>query len=294
LIIFKFIYTYDFNSATCINPQIQQSPINILSTNSVYYDEKYFRLLTNNYNYLTVNNSWSYLPEERAVGVVPTVDQGDFGSFIFVKDWAMNSFRLTKILFRLGSEHSIDGEYFSVEMQLIHTIDTNYYPPGRRLDLGVNYVVISLFFNVTADDNPGISKLFYFMNLEGFYNNTNSFMSRKIKFNTIIQHQPSYLYEGTLTYPDCQPALWLIMTQYHWISQSDYNQLSAVIKSKTNILDTILQQNIRSQFAVKTTIYRNWNDVYDLSPRVTLMNYIAAHNIKVSLLFLFLILSLLI
>jgi hypothetical protein len=70
-------------------------------------------------------------------------------------------------------------------------------------------LVISLFFKQTEDDNPGASRLFEFMNLEGFYNGTDSNMIKNIKLHHIIQHQPALLYQGTVTYPECLPALWM-------------------------------------------------------------------------------------
>jgi carbonic anhydrase len=274
---------YDFSNPSCLNTAYQQSPINIILDSTYYYDEKYFRFLTNNYNFLTTNNKWTYFQDEKAVGIAPTGgNQTDFGSFIFVKDWAMYSYKLQKILFRTPSEHNLDGQSFDVEMQLIHTNDANYYSPGRRIDLqGVDYLVISIFFKVTDDNNPAKSQLFQFMNLE---KGLNARMLRPIKLHHIIQHQPSYLYTGSLTYPVCQKAQWLVFSQYHSIGQTDFNNLQSLITSATGLFS-----NTRNIFPYTSSqeIYRNWNDMANLLPNPTLMVYNSSCILNISYTLLF-------
>ena len=271
------VKSYDFTTKSCSAASGQQSPINIDPAQSLYFDEKYFRFLSNSYTPLTTENQWKYLEEEKAIGITPTAAQKTFGSFILVKDWSMYNFNLDKILFRVGSEHKINGQTFDAEMQLVHSIDTNYYAPGRRVNLGVSYLVISIFFQKTEDTNPARSKLFDFMNLSGFAsaNATDVFMHRSIKLHHIVQHQPSYLYKGSLTFPECEPALWLLFSQYHLISASDLTKLTTAIQAKTSITDSVTRKNTRDAFPVASTtpIYRNWNELDKLTARPTLMSY---------------------
>jgi carbonic anhydrase len=269
---------YVLNNPSCLINSGQQSPININLENTIYFDEKYFRFLTNNYDMLTEENKWTYFENEKAVGIAPLGgNQTDFGSFIFVRDWAMYSYKLQKILFRTPSEHTIDNERFDIEMQLIHTIDGNYYPPGRRIDLqGVDHLVISLLFKVTSDDNPAKSLLFKFMNLESGINGK---ISRPIKLHHIIQHQPSYLYSGTLTYPECQKSLWLVFSQYHFIGQTDFNNLKNMITIATGTAE-----NRRDMFSntYDVEIFRNWNDKTNLIAKPTLMVYNSSSMMNLS------------
>ncbi len=275
-------HSYDFSFSSCQDTTHQQSPINLVSSQSLYYDEKYFRFLTNNYNKLPTGLSWSVFPEERAVGFKPA-DQTNFGSFLLVKDWGMYNFFLQKVLFRLGSEHQIDGKSFDVEMQLVHVLDPNYYPPGKRISLNQNYLTISVFFNRTYDINPARSRLFEFSNLQGFSNGTNAAIPRDIKLHYMIQHQPSYLYEGTLTYPECQGSLWMIFSQFHYISQTDYANLASVIRKNQNLIDTTSLQNTRNiKKNVNTPVYRNWNDFDRMTPKPTLLAYNSATRINLS------------
>jgi carbonic anhydrase len=273
---------YDIPDVTsCSIDTKQQSPINIEKDKTFYFDEKYFRFLTNNYDLLTENNTWTYFKEEMAVGIAPSGNQIDFGSFIFVRDWAMYSYRLKKILFRTPSEHTLEGEKFDAEMQLIHTVDGNYYPPGRRIDLqGVDYLVISVLFKVTDDNNPAKSLLFHFMNLE---KGIDANMIKPIKLFHIIQHQPSYLYTGSLTYPECQKSLWLVFSQFHLIGQTDFNNLKNLIQKATG-----LENNARDIFSnnFDEEVFRNWNDKVNLIPKQTLMVYSSSSMLNMSYTFL--------
>lgn len=283
----NYVRAYDFTNAQCRQTTKQQSPIDIITDDTFYYEEKYFRFLTNQYKQLTENNTWTVLNEERAVGFVPTTEQVDFGSFILVKDWAMHNFLLNKILFRVKSEHTINGETFDVEMQLVHSLDHNYIPPGRSIALDANYLVISVFFKVTPDSNPARSELFQFMNLEGFASGTSANIAKSIKLHHIIQHQPSYLYQGTLTYPGCEDALWLIFSNFHLITQTDYNNLVKVINSQAgnnSLVDSVNGFNARDvHINIDAPVYRNWKDPSAMRSRVTLMTYNSSSTAQVSL-----------
>jgi carbonic anhydrase len=220
---------------------------------------------------------WQIFPDERAIGIGPKSGNDNMGSFVFVKDWAMYNFDLKKILFRANSEHTLNGNHFDVEMQLVHSIDTNYYPPGKRVNLGVDFLVISIFFQITDNNNPARTKLFDFSNLKDFSN-----MSRKIKLWQIIQHQPSYLYQGSLTYPECEPALWMIFSQFHLISQSDFNLLLNKIQ-QNNLADQTTKNNVRNIFNNDfSTVYRNWNELTKMSANPTLLTYNASSYINFS------------
>lgn len=267
--------SYNFNQQTCQASYTPQSPININSLQTFYLQEKMFRILNNEYD-VNINSTWTTFTNEKAIGIKSNKD--NLGSIILVKDWGMYKFVLNKILFRAGVEHSIDGVKYDAEMQLIHTYDSNYYSPGKRIDLGINYFVVSLFFKKTEDANPLASELFHYMNLKSFANSTNTTMLKDIKLNEIIQHQPAYMYEGSLTYPDCQKALWYVNTQYHLIKQSDYDALVSATKMLTGYDAT--NQNVRDQFTGDYKVYRNYNDITKFVPRVTMMNYSGAEMIS--------------
>ena len=123
--------------------------------NSSYYEEKYFRILSNNYETIDPGNMWR--DDEDGYGFIA---KKDFGSLIFLKDWSMYNFKLTKILFKNKCSLGFEKKKCDSEMWLIHTKDNGYYPPGRRIFIKQNYFVIVVPFVKTSDSNPAIDSIF--------------------------------------------------------------------------------------------------------------------------------------
>jgi carbonic anhydrase len=109
-------------------------------------------------------------------------------------------------------------------------------------------------------------------------------MSKNIKLHYIIQHQPSFLYSGSLTYPECQDAIWLLFSQYHLISETDYTRLVSVIQRRTSIIDATTRHNNRNLFATlpETEVYRNWNELSMLTPKPNLLAYNSASYVHIN------------
>jgi hypothetical protein len=108
------------------------------SSESYYYDEKYFRILTNNYDPINPGNGWNNRSSD-GIGFKPN---NNFGSIILLKDWSMYNFKLTQVLFRKECSFNYEDFDCSAEMWLYHTKDNQYYPPGRRIYLKQNFFVI--------------------------------------------------------------------------------------------------------------------------------------------------------
>lgn len=274
---------------------ISCAKMDIKADQTVYYQEKYFRFLANNYDEIQQGDFWTSFPEEKGIGF-KAVD--DFGSFVLVKDWSMYSFKLTKIVFRPYCPYTLDDKTFDAEMLLIHTIDNGYYPPGRRLYLGINYLVISVPFKKSSDLNPANDKLFHFMSLETFRNavlagsNLKISPFKSIKLHQIIQHQPSYLLEKTLNY-NGNKALYMIFSQYHYISEKDYQFLQETCEQ---IFGSNYDwgKNVDFDDATKLPTYRNWDNPKELKPKATLMAYNSHWYLKLSELLLFVAVAVLI
>lgn len=265
---------------------------NLDSKKSFYYQEKYFRFLANNYEEIERGDFWTYFPEEKGIGF-KAVD--DFGSFILVKDWSMYSFKLTKILFRPYCSYKLDNNEYQAEMLLIHTIDNGYYPPGRRIYLGINYLVISIPFKVSSDLNPANDKLFHFMSLELYknsvVNNTRLNISpfKSIKLHQIIQHQPSYLFNTTLSWNQNE-AIYMVFSKFHYISEKDFHNLKLTYETLVGKIDGHKEElNLKEP----PVYYRNWDNPDELVPQATLMAYNSEYFHKIFSVFAFLSFALL-
>ena len=232
--------------------------------NSYYYEEKYFRILSNNYDTIDPGNAWSEEPDGFGFKA-----RRDFGSLILLKDWSMYNFKLTQVLFR--NKKSFDyGKKCDAEMWLIHTKDNGYYPPGRRIFIKQNYFIIVVPFVQTEDSNPATDSIFKVLNLEEYAKDTNKrvFPSRPVKLYTIIQNQPSLLFEGDYKKTN---TLFLVFTQYHFIGETDLNNLNSIYNNgtKTNLTDVTF--DIETEYVNK--IFRNVRNIDEVKPKVTLMSY---------------------
>ena len=203
----------------------------------------------------------------------------------------MYSFKLRKIVFRpycsylLNSKDSIN--FCDAEMLLYHSIDNNYYPPGRRVDLGINYLVISVPFKISTLMNPANDKLFSFLQLDMFKDaiqNIGNIQStfprispfKPVKLYQIIQHQPSYLFENELIPGSNIKSLYLVFAKFHYISQLDYDNLNNVYNSLfANSTQKLYLSTINNlgTFISDKNIYRNWDNANELEPTATLMAY---------------------
>ena len=283
----------------------------ISPSNSTYYPEKYFRFLANNYESIAQGDFWTSFPTEKGIGFEA---HEDFGSFLFVKDWSMYSFKLRKIVFRPFCSYKLqnDGDtnnFCDVEMLLYHSIDNNYYPPGRRVHLDINYLVISVPFKISTIMNPANDKIFSFLQLDMFKDVItnidqveNNFPRicpfKPVKLYQIIQHQPSYLFENELIPDSGIKSLYLIFAKFHYISEFDYNNLN-------KIYTTLFGNDVSSSYYLKLpselsdiisdqNIYRNWENPKELQPTATLMAYNRGFYIHFSAVLLFITIAVLI
>ena len=239
------------------------SQINLSSSDSYYYDEKYFRLLTNNYDEINPGNVWKDLNSD-GIGFKANKN---FGSIILLKDWSMYNFKLTHIFFRKNCSFNYEDFNCDAEMWLYHTKDNQYYPPGRRIFMEQNFFIIVVPFVRTDNNNPANDLLLDYLNLESYKANKKISPKKPVKLHHIIQNQPSYLFEGKYNETN---TLFMVFTQYHFISEKLYNTL---VNIKTN-------KEINTNIICDSKIYRNVRKLEEIKPNATLMAYSKGSYLK--------------
>ena len=250
------------------------SLVNLIKISSTYYyEEKYFRILSNNYEDIIQGEFWKYDEETNGLGFIANKD---YGSLILLKDWSMYNFKLTKVIFKKNCQ--FEDIPCNAEMWLIHTKDNSYYPPGKRIYIKQNYFIIIVPFLKTDDNNPAIDNILYFLNLheitfneQGIISNTTT--KKPVKLYKVIQNQPSILFEGTFHQKE---TLFLVFSQYHFISNKDFEKLFELINLKNKEdLNIIEDKNVK--------MLRNFKNEEDLKPKVTLMSYSKASFLNIIL-----------
>ena len=236
-----------------------------ISLNSThYYEEKYFRILSNNYEDIIQGEFWKYDDEAEGFGFIANKD---FGSLILLKDWSMYNFKLTKVIFRNTSKISGDGLSYDAEMWLIHTKDNGYYPPGRRIFIKQNYFIIVVPFKKTDDNNPAVDMILETLDINKFAEqNSSSIIPKKpVKLYKIIQNQPSILFEGEYRKKE---TLFMVFSQYHFISNTNFDNLNKIYENHGKTVSNFYDFDPQ-----KDKIYRNVKNEEDIIPKVTLMSY---------------------
>ena len=239
------------------------SQINLSSSDSYYYDEKYFRLLTNNYDEINPGNIWKDLNSD-GIGFKANKN---FGSIILLKDWSMYNFKLTHIFFRKNCSFNYENFNCDAEMWLYHTKDNQYYPPGRRIFMEQNFFIIVVPFVRTDNNNPANDLLLDYLNLESYKANKKISPKKPVKLHHIIQNQPSYLFEGKYNETN---TLFMVFTQYHFISEKLYNTLVNIESNK----------EINTNIICYSKIYRNVRKLEEIKPSATLMAYSKGSYLK--------------
>lgn len=277
------VFSFVYQQGQCGLNTKTQSPINIVSSATTFYEEKYFRILTNNYGSVPSSTQWEQFTQERSVGF--TVNSNS--TIQLVKDWSIYQFYLRKVMFRTKSEHRIDGNSFDVEMQLYHDLDESYVSVGRQQELPIKKLVISLFFMKAKDGNDTADDFFKWSNLEAFANGTTKAnFNKRILLGNLVQNVPSYLYQGTYTSPDCIDTYWLILTKYATIGVNDYNNLYKLLE-RSQFIDISSGVNGRdTNFLVNSNlVYRNFNNLQRMLPEKSYFRYSEGVALKISLIF---------
>lgn len=257
----------------------EQGALTLKSDESVYYEEKYFRFLANNYDNIEQGDFWTFFRDEKGIGFKATKD---FGNALILKDWSIYNFKLVKIVFRPFCTVQLeekDSTYCDAEMWLYHTKDNGYYPPGRRIHIKQNYFVLIIPFKKVDNSHPSIDSLFNFLQLEKFKSNyiENKFLQispkKPVKLYQFIQNQPAYMFESKLnTGEDC---LYMVFSQYHFISEEDYQNLNYTCVDGLGFKNFFIPELDSS-----TPYYRNWKNPEEMKPKVTLMSFNSSFYLK--------------
>ena len=116
-------------------------------------------------------------------------------------------------------------------------------------------------------NNPANDLLLDYLNLESYKANKKISPKKPVKLHHIIQNQPSYLFEGKYNETN---TLFMVFTQYHFISEKLYNSLVNIESNK----------EININIICDSKIYRNVRKLEEIKPSATLMAYSKGSYLK--------------
>jgi carbonic anhydrase len=207
---------------------IKQSPININNSmvQDLYfynqlsladYDAEYAGVFTNNGHTLVFN-----LDDAESGGTLPTF------SSPFVATNA--KYELQQFHFHwgsrpdIGSEHTIDGIAFPMEIHLVHK-KTDYASVGDSLDYNDGLAVIGIFFQVADTSDEGLEDIIDAAEtIAAAADQSAEEVAGSINMSTFLYQtgRSYYYYKGSLTTPPCTETVdWHVMEGAIRITEED-------------------------------------------------------------------------
>ena len=189
------------------------------------YDIPYDWELTNNGHGFAVNPTKQMEPEMEIHGW----GQYRFAQFHF--HWGGRNFR------DVGSEHTIDGESFPMEIHLVH-YNTKYDGVGDALAYTDGLAVIGFFFELQDSDNQNYDDLVKKLRDVRSYGEKTS-LERSTLGSFLprgFEQSKWYRYSGSLTTPPCSEVVaWTVMVDVIGISKCQLDQFK-VLDAHHNIV----------------------------------------------------------
>lgn len=194
--------TWHHASLTCEGDQ--QSPIDI-DSNLVTYDPRLVPLSLNGYTTNTTIYAWNFTHDSHTIIIYPPTSArlsvsganlpGVFDLVSVHFRWGYNTHQ--------GSEHTINGRKFPLEVQFVH-----------RAQQSESTVIVSLLFNGQKADNPALEPLLTVLDQI----NDESISSQQIiDLSFLFPSDPSiyfYRYMGSLTTPPCTEGVtWIVLAK---------------------------------------------------------------------------------
>lgn len=219
---------FDFSSETnwpslCKNG-LHNSPINFplfTEYNNYINTTDYVKVHSSNYAYVT-NKKLSWINNQK-YGM--TFENG--GQLILSKNGTNYAYNLIEISIKYLSEHKFNGVSGDLEIQLLHSKDTQYLTDNEVIDADplMKYLTLSLLCKSNGNsDNDFLNKLNIGISDNITDLNFNQYVVKK------FMNDDFYFYQGSLTNPDCEENVyWMVLADFGEISIMQLSKIKTVI-----------------------------------------------------------------
>jgi carbonic anhydrase len=194
-----------------------QSPINIDTKNVV----KAEKLLAPEFNY--------------AVSKVAIINNGHTVQFNISGDNRVKldnkSYKLLQFHYHTKSEHTVDGNYYPIEVHFVHQYADN------------DYAVLGVLFEEGVENELLKKYLPYFPTTKGIYNSEDT-----IDLNSLFPTDKSYYnYKGSLTTPPCSEVVnWYVLKTPLTASKEQIEQFSKILDNNYRPIQALNKRTVFS------------------------------------------------
>lgn len=127
-----------------------------------------------------------------------------------------------------GSEHTVDGKHYPVEMHIVH-IKEPYTSLDQVKDMSDGLAVLGVFIDVGDKENPSFEKLLETAQTCKYKDSKTTLESGPRLISLLPDSASFYRYSGSLTTPPCYEAVtWTVFQEPVMISQSQLEMLQSL------------------------------------------------------------------
>lgn len=185
-------------------------------------------LVTSLFRKRVLTNCFSFSPPRNAV----QIDVGAPSNVVMEGGGLPQKYVLDQMHFHWGSEHTIDGRRYPLELHMVHH-DTRFATLNEAMASKTGVAVIGVLFHVSIKDNEALENILNGMQEVAEKASMSATIPKILRADALLPTNTTefFRYEGSLTTPTCaESVLWTVFT--HSVSISfDQAELFKKVKS---------------------------------------------------------------
>ncbi|KAI5944486.1 Carbonic anhydrase-related protein 10 [Manis javanica] len=146
-----------------------------------------------------------------------------------------------------GSEHLLNGQAFSGEVQLIHYNHELYTNVTEAAKSPNGLVVVSIFIKVSDSSNPFLNRMLNRDTITRITYKNDAYLLQGLNIEELYPETSSFItYDGSMTIPPCyETASWIIMNKPVYITRMQMHSLRLLSQNQPSQIFLSMSDNFR-------------------------------------------------
>ncbi|XP_072415074.1 carbonic anhydrase-related protein 10a isoform X1 [Chiloscyllium punctatum] len=146
-----------------------------------------------------------------------------------------------------GSEHLLNGQAFSGEVQLIHYNHELYTNVTEAAKSPNGLVVVSIFIKVSDTANPFLNRMLNRDTITRITYKNDAYLLQGLNLEGVYPETPSFItYEGSMTVPPCHETVtWIIMNKPIYVTRMQMHSLRLLSQNQPSQIFLSMSDNFR-------------------------------------------------
>ncbi|KAF6092603.1 carbonic anhydrase 10 [Phyllostomus discolor] len=146
-----------------------------------------------------------------------------------------------------GSEHLLNGQAFSGEVQLIHYNHELYTNVTEAAKSPNGLVIVSIFIKVSDSSNPFLNRMLNRDTITRITYKNDAYLLQGLNIEELYPETTSFItYDGSMTIPPCyETASWIIMNKPVYITRMQMHSLRLLSQNQPSQIFLSMSDNFR-------------------------------------------------